>query len=106
MSTMGLSKIGLVHFLGLAEVLRLSADHDTALGENIAVIGNGKSLMDVLLDQKDCDALFVDAPNDLEILLNQDRRKPQRGFIDEQKLRRAHQPASNRHHGLLAARHS
>jgi hypothetical protein len=89
-SAAGLSKIGLVHFLSLAEVVRLAADHDTALGENIAVVGDGKGLMDVLLNQKDRDALFVDASDDLEILLNQDRRKPQRGFIDEQKLRRAH----------------
>jgi hypothetical protein len=35
-----LSEIGLVHFLGLAEFVRLAAYHDTAFRKNIAIIGN------------------------------------------------------------------
>src|SRR6185312_9613538 len=61
--------------------------------------------MHVLLDQKDSDTAFVDASDDVEVLLDQQRRKPERWLIDEQQLGRAHQTAPDRYHRLFAPRH-
>ena len=61
--------------------------------------------MHVLLDEKDRDALLVDLADEVEILLDQDRRQAERGFVDQQQFRRPHQAAADRDHGLLAARH-
>ena len=61
--------------------------------------------MHVLLDQEYGDAALVDLADDMEVLLHQPGREPERRLIDQQKFWRAHQPAADRHHRLLAARH-
>ena len=71
----------------------------------IAVMRDRKRLVHVLLDQKHGDAALVDAADDVEILLHQARRQPERRLVDQQQLWRAHQPAADRYHRLLAAGH-
>src|SRR5512147_338564 len=61
--------------------------------------------MNVLLDQKHRDTAFIDASNDVEVLLDQPGRKPEGRLIDKQQLGRAHQAAPDRYHRLLASRH-
>src|SRR4051794_32933520 len=66
---------------------------------------DGEGLVHVLLYKEHGDAALVDLANDLEVLLDQPRRQPERWLVDQQKLWRAHQPAPDRYHRLLAARH-
>ncbi len=47
---------------------------------------------------------FSELQHDLEDLVDDDRREAERGFVEEQKLRAAHQRAADGHHLLLAAR--
>src|SRR6516225_709002 len=89
----------------MREVAWTPARHDAALGEHIAVMGNGKCLVYVLLDQEDCDAALVDVSDDLEIFFDINRREPERWLVDQQQLRRRHQATPDRDHGLLAPGH-
>ena len=65
-------------------------DH-APLGEHIAVIGDGKGPADVLFDKEHGNALFVAAPDGVEVLLDQHGRQPDRrpgqttysGLIDD-----------------------
>src|SRR3981081_1163621 len=61
--------------------------------------------MHVLPDQEYGNAALIDLADDMEVLLHQPGREPERRLIDQQKLWRAHQPAPDRYHRLLAARH-
>ena len=61
--------------------------------------------MDVLLHQEHRHALLVDPAQDGEVLLHEERREPERRLVDEQQLRRAHQPAADGYHRLFASGH-
>ena len=61
--------------------------------------------MHVLLDQQHGDAALIDLANDAKVLFHQPRREAERRLVNQQQLGRAHQPAPDRYHGLLAARH-
>src|SRR5215207_3587524 len=62
-------------------------------------------LVHVLLDQEYGDAALVDLANDVEVVLDQQWRQPERRLVDQQELWRPHQSAANRYHRLLTARH-
>jgi hypothetical protein len=67
-------------------------------------VRDGQRLVHVLLDQKHRDAARVDCPDDVEVLLDQKGREPERRLVNEQEFRRPHHPP-DRDHRLLAARH-
>ena len=59
----------------------------------------------VLLDEEHGQALArVELGDDLEDLLDDERREPERGLVEQQQLRPAHQRARDGEHLLLAAR--
>ncbi|MOA13290.1 hypothetical protein D3C78_1333360 [compost metagenome] len=58
-----------------------------------------------MFDQEDGHALFTQLLNDVKNLLNDDRRQPQRGLVEQQQLRLAHQCTAYRQHLLLTAGH-
>ena len=58
----------------------------------------------ILLDDENRRALLVDRADDVEHLVDEDRRKAHRRLVHQQQLRPRHQRASDRDHLLLAAR--
>src|SRR5207248_1543676 len=72
--------------------------------QDVAAMGHGECLGGVLLDQQDGRALSVDVTNDVEDLVDEDRRQSERGLVEEQHLWLGHQPAGDRQHLLLASR--
>src|SRR5262245_11410621 len=62
-------------------------------------------MVHILLDEKYCGSALIDLADDIEVLLDKNRRKAERRLVNQQQLRRSHQSSSDRHHGLLTARH-
>ena len=59
----------------------------------------------VLFDEEDSEALIaVERADDIEDLAHDERREAERGFIEQQKARAAHQRAGDGEHLLFAAR--
>src|SRR5499433_1448490 len=100
-----LSEIGFAHLRAPRELVRPPGRGHAPLRQDVAVVRDGERLMHVLLDQKHRDAARIDLPDDIEILLDQDRGEPERGLVHQQELGGAHQPAADGDHRLLAARH-
>ena len=80
------------------------ADDATGL-DQVAAVGDGETLLGVLLDQQDADAGLADAGERLEQLMGQHRRQAERRFVEQQDFRRRHHRPGDRHHLLLAAAH-
>src|SRR6185436_7715211 len=55
---------------------------DVAVVEQIAAVGDGETLLGVLLHQKDADAGFLDAGERAEQFGAQERRQPERGLVE------------------------
>src|SRR5262249_12063944 len=60
-------------------------------------------IVDVLADQKDGHTLVGDLDDHAEDLVDQDRRQPQRRFVEHEQLRFRHQAAPDGAHLLFAA---
>src|SRR4051812_39582589 len=84
----GSAKISLLDFLGLADLGRRTFHHHSALGQNISVIGDGERLMHILLHKEDRNAALLDLADDVEVLLDEERRQAERGLVDQQQFRR------------------
>ena len=78
---------------------------DPAGLEHVAAARRVERHQRVLLDEQDRRPLLVDLPHDLEDPLDEDRRQPHRGLVEQQQLRPRHQRAADRAHLLLAAGH-
>src|SRR5262249_16296624 len=81
-----LSEIRFAHLRAVGELARSPGRNHAPLRQDVAIRGNGEGLMHVLLYQKHRDAARVDLPDDIEILLNQDRREPKRRLVPQPKL--------------------
>ncbi|KAI3478981.1 hypothetical protein L1887_59004 [Cichorium endivia] len=79
--------------------------HYAAVFQHVAAVGNLQGAVGVLFHQKHGDALGADGLDDLEDLRNDQRRQAQRGLVQQQQARAAHQRAADGQHLLLAARH-
>ena len=64
----------------------------------------GERLLGVLLDHQHGDASRAQILEQLEQLLHQDGREPDRGLVDQHQLRLEQEPAGDLQHRLLAAR--
>ncbi len=76
-----------------------------AVLQHVTAIGELQRLVGVLLDEEDGHSLFTQLFNGVEDLLNDNWRKTQRRFIQQQQARLAHQGAADRQHLLLTAGH-
>src|ERR1700736_6249143 len=82
-----------------------AGERDLAGLQDIAAMGEPQGVMRVLLDQEHRYLLLlVDLADHLEDLLDDERRQPQRGLVEQQQARPAHQRAADRQHLLLAPR--
>ena len=73
--------------------------------EHVATVGDVERHQGVLLDEQDRRALLVDLDDDLEDLLDEDRREPHRRLVEQEQVRLRHQRPPDRAHLLLAAGH-
>ena len=67
-------------------------------------MGDFKALNNVLFDQKESNALPIDAPDQGKEFLDEKRRKTKRRFVKDEQNRFGHQAPSDCQHLLLAAR--
>src|SRR5258708_7210145 len=100
-----LAEIEFLDVLVAAKPGAVAVEHDAAVLQHVAVIGDLKRHRRALLDEQHGNpkrAADLDQPADQ--VLDDDRRQTERQFIDQQELRPAHQGAGDRQHLALAAR--
>src|SRR6185312_15833812 len=79
------AKVKLLNVPGMHQTVASVVHDDAADLQHIAVMRGLKRHLGILLDQQDRHALlFIDAADDLENFLDQDRRQPKRGLVQEQ----------------------
>src|SRR5581483_8633131 len=99
-----LTEVGLLDLAAAAQLCGAALQHDPAVFQDIAVVGDGQSRADVLLDQEYRDAeLFSDVGEPPRQVLDQYRGKSERQLVDQQQLRLADDGAAKRQHLPLAA---
>src|SRR5690606_19116182 len=104
-STASATQVG-VAYLGIAQQGFAAALHDdTPVLQHIGPVGQPECLVGVLLDQKHGHAIPAQLFDDVEDLLDDDRRKAQRGFVEQQQPGFAHLRAADGEHLLFAAAH-
>ena len=96
------AKISALHFRVLGKTFSCALRHDATLRQHVSFMRNCERLVDVLLDQQHGDAACIDATDHVEILLHEEWREPERGFVKHQELGLHHQSAPNGNHCLLA----
>lgn len=70
---------------------------------NVVPVGDGRGEAEVLLDEKDREALALEAADRLADLLDDDRRQPLGRLVEQEQPRAGAQDAGDREHLLLAA---
>ena len=98
-----LAEVRLANLLVVSSSFGLVREDDVAGLEDVAAVGGVERHQRVLLDEQDRRALRVDLADDLEDLLDEDRREPHRRLVEQQQLRPRHERAPDREHLLLAA---
>src|SRR5579871_6103355 len=98
------AKVKLLDILGMHQTVASVVHHNAADLEHIAVMRSFQRDLGILLDQQDRHPLLViDASNDLEDFLDQERRQAERRLIQKEERRPVHQRAADRKHLLFAA---
>src|SRR5438132_6216367 len=88
------SKVVAAHYLVLLKRLHVPLEHDLAVHDDVAAIGDADRLVKVLLCHEHGKAVAVFQLFDLrDRMRHEDRRKPDRRLIDEQELGRGHKGA-------------
>src|ERR687898_3127201 len=98
-----LTQVCLAHQRVRQEVLGRVRQDDLARLDHVAPIGDRERHVRVLLDDEDRLPQLPDRPDDLEDLLDQDRREAHRGLVHQQDLRVGHQGPAHRDHLLLSS---
>src|SRR5919202_3079390 len=100
---LGLAEIRLANLLVLAQRLRVVVERNPPGFHDVAAVRDVERHERVLLDEKDRGALLVDLLDDLEDLLDEDRREAHRRLVEEKELGARHERPAHRDHLLLAA---
>ena len=79
-------------------------DHAAVL-QNVGAVGDFQRLVGVLLDQEHRHTVLAQLFDDVEDLLDDDRRQTQRWLVEQQQLGLAHQRAADGEHLLFTAGH-
>ncbi len=88
----------------LQQVVRQALRHDPPLLQHIGAIGDAERLEHVLLDQQNGGAVVAHLGDDVEHVVDDGRRQPERRLVEQHDAWPRHQRPSDRHHLLLAAR--
>src|SRR3989441_11336194 len=98
-----LAEVGLADPRVAREIRRRAFGDDAPLLEDVRPGGDRERLDDVLLDQQHRDAVGVDAGDDLEHLIDDLWREPERWLVEQQESRHGHQRPTDGDHLLLPA---
>src|SRR6266850_4936957 len=100
------AKVVVLHERVLLELGDRSAfEHDLAVHDDVAAVGDANRLVEILLGHQHREAVALLELLDLgDGMRDQDRREPHRGLVHQQQAGRGHQRAADRQHLLLAAR--
>src|SRR4030095_6454111 len=86
------------------ELRRRTVEDDPAVLHDVAVLGDAQRGPGVLPDEEERrPPLGIDLLDDLEDLADEERRKPERGLVEEHQLGLGHEGAPDHEHLLLAA---
>ena len=92
-------------FLALQQFAPAALQRDLAVDHDIAAMRELERVVGILLDQKHRQLVaLIERANGGENLLHQERRETERGLVEENKARTAHQRTADRQHLLLATR--
>src|ERR1700676_5386714 len=97
-----LAEIGLLDHLVVAQALGGAVQYHLAGLQDIPVVGDGERHVGVLLHHEDGGALLVDGLDQVEDLLNVERRQAHGGLVHAEEARPRHQRARHSDHLLLA----
>src|SRR6267378_3932111 len=99
------AKVVVLHERVLLELGDRSAfEHDLAVHDDVAAVGDADRLVEILLGHQHCEPVaFLQLPDLGDGMRDQDRREPHRGLVHQQEPGRGHQRAADRQHLLLAA---
>jgi len=99
----GLTEVEFLHILMAFQPLAIAVEDDTAIFHHVGIVGDFERNRGALLDQQNGDAHFItNSHQPAREILDHDRSKPKRQFIDQQQRGPAHQRGRNRHHLPLA----
>ena len=70
-----LTEICLAHLIAIAQFFCAALGHHAALGQNVTPMCNRQRLLHILLHQQNGHTRFIDAPDDIEVLLHEQRRQ-------------------------------
>ena len=97
-------EIGGAHLGPLQQLAAGAGQRDLAVDHDIAAVRELQRMEGVLLDQEHGEAVLrVEVADGAENLLRDQRREAERGLVEQQQARAAHQRAADRQHLLLAA---
>jgi len=97
-------QVGLADFRVGEQLLAGAREDDPAVRHDVAAMRKAQRVVGVLLDQEHGDPVArVDFPDHAEDLAHEQRREPERGFVEQQQLGPAHQRTPDGEHLLLAA---
>src|SRR4029077_14404585 len=100
------SEIRLANAVTRQELGGAAGGVDAARLEQVRAIDHPEHLLHVLLDDQHGQTAGPDAIDQLEDLLDQNRRQPSGRLVEQEQLRLGHQRPADRAHLLLAARHA
>lgn len=98
-----MTQINPAYLVVFQQLLRRAVQGDLALRDNVGVIREFQSFIDVLLHDHNGRAELVDALHEGEYLLHELGHQAERRFVEHQQLRPAHHAARDGDHLLLAA---
>src|SRR5436305_5001541 len=102
--TPGMAEIEFLDIAVLAQSRAVAIEHDTAVLQHVAVVGNRERRGSALLhDYNRYAELVPDLHDARHQVIDHDRREAERKFIDQQQFRLAHQRARDCQHLPLAA---
>src|SRR6267143_5286165 len=102
------AKIVVLHERVLLELGDRSAfEHDLAVHDDVAAVGDADRLVEVLLRHQHREPVaFLQLPDLVDRMDHEDGREAHRRLVDQEDLGRGHQGAGEREHLLLAAAHA
>src|SRR5882724_3884549 len=100
------AQVGFADRVGRQQFGGAAGGADAAGLQQVGTVDDAEDLLHVLLDDEHGEAAGADALDEVEHLLDEDRREPGRRLVEQQQPGRRHEGAADGAHLLLAAGHA